>query len=104
MHHARQAEREAVEVDDVEVGPHAGGHQAAVAEAVQLGGLAGLAVHDVLERQLRAAAPVAGPVGEHERRRAAVADHAAVGAGVGQPHAGAGMQVRLVGEVEVAVA
>ena len=47
---------EPVEVDDVEVGPQPGRQQAAVEQAVELGGLAGLAVHDVLEGQPRAPA------------------------------------------------
>ena len=102
--HARQPEGEAVEVDDVEVGAHAGRHQAAVAKAEQLGGLARLAVDDVLERELRAPPPVAGPVGEHERGRAAVADRAAVGAGVGEAHPRVRVLRGLVGHRQVAVA
>ena len=50
------------------------------------------------------ALPVAGPVGEHERGRAAVADRAAVGAGVGQAHPGARVARGLVGHRQVAVA
>ncbi len=94
--HAWRTEREPVVVDDVDVGAESGQHRTAVAEAVQLGGLTRLTVDDVFERQLRASGAVAGPVGEHERRGPTVADHAAVRAGVGQPHPGAGVLVRLV--------
>ena len=104
VRHARRLEREPVVVDQVQVGAHARGDDAAVAQAVQRRGLRGLAVHHVLERQLRPAGAVAGPVREHERGHAAVADRAAVRAAVAEAHACVRVPGDRLGERQVAVA
>src|SRR5207245_2508172 len=65
-------EPQAVEVDQVHVGALAGLEPAAVVEAEEVGGLAGLALHYVFERQALAALPVAAPMGQHVGRRAGV--------------------------------
>eukprot|EP01041_Mallomonas_annulata_P020924 gene20924-40851_t len=101
--HARRAEAQPLVVDHVEIGPQSGCHEPTIAEAVQLGRLVRLAVHHVLERQPRTTGAVAGPVGEHERRCAAVADRTAVGAGIAQPHPRVRVQCRLVRHRQVAV-
>ena len=57
---------------------------AAVAEAVDVGGGLGLLVDHELERELLAAGAVAGPVGEQVGGERGVADEPAVGAAVGE--------------------
>ena len=88
VRHARRSERERVEVDQVQVGAHARGDDAAVGETVEAGRLRRLAVDDVLQRQPRTAGAVACPVREHERRHAAVADRPAVRSGIAQTRCG----------------
>ena len=77
--------------------------RAAVAEPEERGGVGGLLLDDVLERQLRAAVPIARPVREHERGDRRVADQEAVRATVGQPRDARGVQQHLADRVVVAV-
>ncbi len=101
--HARRLERQAVVVDHVEIGLHPRRDHPPVEQPVQLGGVPGLALHDVFEREARPSAAVARPVREHERGRTAVADRAAVGAGVAESHPRARVPLELVAERQVAV-
>ena len=79
-----------------------GVEHAAVAEPEQRGGVGGLLLHQVLERQRVARGAVARPVREHERRDRRVADQAAVRAAVGQARHAGRVQQHLADGVVVA--
>jgi len=57
VHDLGRVQAQPFEVDQVDVGALAGLEPAAVAEAKEIGGLAGLAFYDIFERQARAARP-----------------------------------------------
>src|ERR1700735_333439 len=69
-------EGEGVVVDEVEIAEGAGFHRAAIAQAVEAGGVVRLLLDDVGQRQRVAPAAVPGPVGEHEGRHGGIADGA----------------------------
>src|SRR5690606_11124392 len=81
-HHFRRKNAELVEVDDVDVGFHAGGDHTAIIEAVKTCCVMRLHTDDFFERKARAAFTVAHPMGEHIGREARITDHAAMGATV----------------------
>ena len=85
--HDRRRAGQVVEVDDVEVGPHAGGQDPTVVEADGRRGGAGQLLDDLSHRHA-AAGPVTGPVGEGVGREAGVGDEADVGAAVAQARRG----------------
>src|SRR5262245_46081168 len=99
--HLWRGEREAVEIDQITIGLHAGSEHAAIAHPVQLRGVPGLAPHEVLDREPGPALPAASPVREQERGRAGIADDAAVCAAVREPDHRAGMQEHLADRLEV---
>ena len=75
---------QAVVIDQIDVGAQARRKPAAVGEAEEIGGFAGLALDQHFHRQLWAAAPVAAPMGQHEGRHAGIDDRGAMGAAVAQ--------------------
>ena len=101
--HLRRAQRQPLQVDHVDVALEPRGEQAAVVQAEELRGQPGLPAHDVLERQRRSARAALHPVRQHEGGHTAVADGAAVGAGVRQPEQRARVLVERAQQVEVAV-
>ena len=68
----------ALVVDDVQIRLHAGGQEAAVAQANELRTLGAQRANDFRQGDAFAAAAVARPVGDHESRQAGIADVAAV--------------------------
>ena len=59
VHDLGPVQAQPLKVDHVDVGPLAGQEPPAVVKAEEIGGLAGLALDDIFERQARAARPVA---------------------------------------------
>ena len=100
--HLGRLESQAFVVDDIDVRQVAGSNEAAVVEAVERGRATGLQVDHLLDRELLAAVPVTGPVRQHERGQAGVAQHAAVGTAVAQAQHGGRMHQHLAHGVEVA--
>jgi hypothetical protein len=99
--HLGTAGGQVVEVDEVDVGPVAGGEHAPVEQADRAGGVAGVLLHQV--RQLETApVAVAAPQREQRGGEAGVADRADVGAAVAQAGHGVGVGEHLAGRVEVA--
>lgn len=94
------AQLQVIEVDDVQVRPHAWRDQAAVGEAEQLGVAAGLAVDDMGQRQGRAAAPVAGPIGQLVGGADRIEDQADVGPAIGKASDGGLVQLHLAHRVQ----
>src|SRR4029079_16058271 len=102
----RRVDRQPLVGDDVDVGPVAGGQDAAVVQADGAGRLPALAAHGLLHGQLTAGA-VAAPVGEEEGGEAGVTDGPHVGAAVAESgnrdrvlqHLAHGVE-RAVGEVQ----
>ena len=64
--------RELCEIDQVDVGAQPRRQPAAIGQAEVIGGLAGLAFDDLLDRQPRPAAPVSAPDASHECRHAGI--------------------------------
>ena len=63
VHDDRQIKTEVREIDDIEVGPIAGGNDSPVVQAVTAGRRRRLLVDQEFQRQLRAARPIARPKG-----------------------------------------
>ena len=70
VHEFRLVQPQTVKVDDVHVGAHARHQPAAILEAEEVGGFAGLPLDQMLERQPWPAVPVASPMRQHEARQA----------------------------------
>ena len=82
--HPRRVQPQAGEVDDVEVTLLAGLDHPAVVQPVEGGGVVGLLLDHIGQGQTLPPAPVAGPVGQQERRDRRVADQAAVRSPIGE--------------------
>ena len=98
--HDRRRAGEVVEVDDVEVRPHAGGQDAAVVQPDGPGRGAGQLLHDLAHLHAAAGA-VTGPVGEGVGREAGVGDEADVGPAVAETEDGEGVGEHFAAGVEV---
>ena len=68
---------------------------AAIVEAEEIGGLAGLHLDQLRQRQARPAAAVAAPMGQHVGRHAGVDDRATMRAAVAEPEQRAGIGQHL---------
>ena len=98
----RLVQAQVVEVDDVEVGPVAGGEDAAIVQADRASRAVAVALDE--ERQVdRATLAIAPPIVEQRRGETAVADRADVRAPVSQARHRVRMGQHLVHSVEVAV-
>ena len=91
MDHAGWVEAQAGEVDDVEIGLQPGLHQAAIVEAIERGGVGGLFLDDIFQREAFARRAVAHPMGQHEGGDAAIADGRDMGPAIG----GTGDRIRV---------
>src|SRR4051794_13325299 len=67
-HHLRRVQRQAVEIDDVQVALLARAEHPSIIEAVERRGRRGLEAHSVLDGDALAPGSVTRPVGEEERR------------------------------------
>ena len=80
----RRFQLQLVEVDNVEIGFHAHLQGASIIQTDAAGGVVGLHFHRILQLEAVAALPVAHVETEHLRGHTGIAQHATVGAGVGQ--------------------
>ena len=80
----RRVQLQPVVIDQVDVGAQARRQPAAIGEAEEIGGLAGLALDQQLQRQARPARAVAPPVHQHVGRHAGIDDRGAMRAAVAQ--------------------
>ena len=90
-----------IRIDDVDVGPSAGGEHAAIAESVDARRFARELSHDQLEWQARTTLAIAHPVRQHERGITSIADEAHVRAAVAQADHGVGPLQQRVRVVEI---
>ena len=74
------------QVDQIEIGPHAGGDHAAIEQAVGACRVEGLFAHQPLDGQARPAMPVTAPVGQQEGWPAGIADRADMRATIADAH------------------
>ena len=103
IRHGGHVEAEVFVVDEVQVGSQARGNEAAIGEAVDLGGFAGLTLHHLFQVEAGAALAVAHPVSEQEGGHAAIANSAAVCTGVTEAVARVFMLQQFVRHREIAV-
>ena len=99
----RATDREAVVVDDVQVGAVARGENAAIEQANRASGVAGLALDQELERD-STLGPLAAPVLQQRGGERSVADGADMSSAVAQGRDREVMRQKIAGAVEVHLA